>query len=409
MADPAPTRPRKQEDWISSYLRHTEGYSSPEIFRLWTGIATVAGALERRTWVVTKKSLLYPNLFTLLVSNPGIGKSQAIQHVGEFWLATKQLKVSPDNMTKAALVDALEASSRNLILNETTLVEFHSLNVAASEFGVLVPAHDLDFLSVLNHIYDNPPYYRELRRGRKDEDDIIKPQLNIIAGTQPAYLANLLPEAAWGQGFCSRLIMIYSGDRTITPLFATEEGITAAEIKLKNDLIMDLTTMTTLYGQMKWTEPAKELATKLDKEGIKPVPEHSKLEHYNARRIVHVIKLSMISSASRGNSLIIEEQDVERAKGWLLHAEEFMPDIFKEMVQRSDSQVISDLHFFAYRIYMKEKKPVHKVRLIHFLQHRVPSEKVERVLDIAVKANILDLLAGTETYIPRPKNEHGEE
>lgn len=112
MADPAPTRPRKQEDWISSYLRHTEGYSSPEIFRLWTGIATVAGALERRTWVVTKKSLLYPNLFTLLVSNPGIGKSQAIQHVGEFWLATKQLKVSPDNMTKAALVDALEASSR---------------------------------------------------------------------------------------------------------------------------------------------------------------------------------------------------------------------------------------------------------------------------------------------------------
>lgn len=399
--------PRRLTDWITSSLRYSEGIPSPEIFRLWSSIATVAGALERRVWVETSLRILYPNLYTLLVSVPGIGKSQAIQNVGELWMGTKKLKVSPDNMTKAALIDALASASTNLILGESTLVEYHSLAVAASEFGVLVPAHDLDFLSVLNHIYDNPPYYRELRRTRKEEDDIIAPQLNIIAGTQPAYLANLLPEAAWGQGFTSRLIMIYSGERVKNKLFPGEAPVNRDD--LKKDLLTDLTSIATLYGKMRWTENAIKLAEELKETDMPPQPEHSKLEYYNSRRILHLVKLSIVASVSRSHEMIINEQDVERARGWLLHAEEFMPDIFKEMVQRSDSQVIQDLHFFAFRIYMKEKRPVHKIRLIHFLQHRVPSEKIAKVLDIAVQANFFDLLAGTETYIPRPKSEHGVE
>jgi hypothetical protein len=107
--------------------------------------------------------------------------------------------------------------------------------------------------------------------------------------------------------------------------------------------------------------------------------------------------------------LVVEERDVLRAKDWLLHAEEFMPDIFKEMVQRSDSQVIADLHFFAWKIYMKEKRGVHKTRLFHFLQHRLPSDKIEKVLDIAEKANFFSRQAGTDLYVPRPKTEHGLE
>jgi hypothetical protein len=144
------------------------------------------------------------------------------------------------------------------------------------------------------------------------------------------------------------------------------------------------------------------------REGINPVPEHSKLQHYSTRRMQHLIKLSMISSLSRGLSRRVIEADIERARDWLIEAEETMPDIFKEMAFKSDLQIIQDLHFFLWKIYLKEKKPIHLVRLRHFLLAKVPSDKIDRIIDMAVNANILTE-ASQGLYIPRPKQEHGIE
>ena len=42
-----------------------------------------------------------------------------------------------------------------------------------------------------------------------------------------------------------------------------------------------------------------------------------KLKHYCARRLLHVLKLSMVASIDRSSSLVLDRQDFERAKGWL--------------------------------------------------------------------------------------------
>ena len=70
-------------DWIDTYLKYTKGTPTPSIFRLWSAITAVSGAVERRVWVETGKGKLYPNLYTLLVGPPGSGKSQAIKPVKE--------------------------------------------------------------------------------------------------------------------------------------------------------------------------------------------------------------------------------------------------------------------------------------------------------------------------------------
>lgn len=392
-------------DWLELFLEYTDGIPSPDIFRLWSGISTLAGAMERRVWIETARSKLYPNLYTLLVAPPGVGKSQAISHVNELWYACKDLRVAPDNVTKPALIDAIQAASRKLILSETGLVEYHSLLVASSEFGVLVPAHDLEFLNTLNHLYDCPRNYRENRRSMGDNQiDITNPQLNILGGTQPAYLANLLPEEAWGMGFTARVLMVYSSRAISVPLFSSPEPRT----ELFRQLTARLRTVTQLHGPLDFTEEAKHEIERWANDGCQPVPTHSKLANYASRRILHALKLSMVAAVSSGSANIGIEH-FTRARDWLLGAEATMPDIFREMVGKSDTQVIDELHFYCWKIWINEKKPVHKSRLIHFLQTRVPSEKIMRLLDVAVQANILDQLIGTDTYRPRPKNEHGLE
>lgn len=338
------------------------------------------------------------------MSPPGIGKSQAIDTTGIFWLGAQRLKVSPESITKAALVDAVVDAAQRIMLTATEMLEYSSLLVAAPEFGVLVPGHDLDFLNVLNYLYDNPPYYRERRRHfRGDPIEIYKPQLNILAGTQPAYLANLLPEEAWGMGFMSRMIMVYAREGKYVPLFRKRPEKSA----LLSKLTLDIRSISKLHGLMTWTPEAEKAMEEWDEGGRHPVPEHSKLEHYLTRRGLHILKLSMIASAARGNDLMITLPDLRRAWAWLFQAEQTMPDVFKDMVYKGDSQIIQELHFFAWKLYAKERKPIHESRLINFLQTKVPSEKIDKILDTADRANIVVRLASTKTYEPRAKPEHG--
>lgn len=394
-----------REDWIDRFMAYTDRLPSPPILRLWSAIACIAGGLERRVWVTTAGGICYPNLYTLLVAPPAIGKSQTINKVHDQWMGTKKLYIAPKSVTKASLLDNLAKATRKLVIKDGQgLFEYNSLCIASSEFGVLVPEHDTEFMSVLVDIYDNPPDFREDRRTSRSVE-IIKPQLNILAGTQPGFLANLLPEEAWSMGFMSRIIMIYAAAGPQIDLWDTS----AEESPMRIELMKDLTRLTTLMGAVIFSDEAKAELLRWYKAGLPPVPEHSKLEYYNGRRLLHMLKLCMISATSRSAELVVEMQDLARARDWLLGAEQLMPDVFRDMVQRSDSVVLQELHFFMWRLWVKDKKAIHESRLIYFLQNRVPGEKVLRLLDIAERSNIIEREAGTKSYKPRPKHEHGME
>jgi hypothetical protein len=209
--------------------------------------------------------------------------------------------------------------------------------------------------------------------------------LNILGGTQPAYLASLLPEQAWGMGFTSRLIMVYSAELTPINLF----GVAPIDTGLQKHLSKDLETMTTLFGAMDWEPAAQEMIVAWGTKGFPPVPIHSRLQNYNTRRVLHIMKLCMISAISRGNELTIRLGDAQRAQDWLLDAELRMPDIFREMAGTSDKAVIDDLHDFCWRIYARTQKPIHESSILRFLSGKVPADKVLRILDLAERSHVL--------------------
>ena len=402
--------PRQTACWIESFIDETSAIPSPEIFRLWAAITAVAGALERKVWVITAESAIYANLFVLLVSPPGVGKTQAIKRISEAWQRTQKIKVAPDDITKASLLDALAASRQTYLISPTEILTYHSMSIAADELGVLLPAHDLSFMSVMNKLFDNVSLYKETRRGRDGDDlEMENPQTTLLAGTQPDFLASLLPPEAWGMGFMSRMIMVYEGKAVKTQLFGSKK-----QPNMK-PLIADLKAIAGLYGEMGFTDEAKDEIIRWHSEGLKPVPEHLKLKHYVQRRILNFLKLCMVSSVSRSGSMIIEMQDVERARVWLLEAERTMPEIFKDMSGKSDRDVIQDLHGFVWQMYMRpgqdgqpNKKPVHHSRIHAFLQNRTPAYNIENIIKTCVAGGILKAY-GPDLYTPGTTTETGWE
>ena len=399
-----------RRDFISLFLDYTESTISPDVFRRWCGISLLAGALERRCWVRVGRYQTYPNLYTVFVARPGVGK-YIIEEVGELWRDTcrpgseaKAFHVAPSNMTKAALLDRLALAVQRQDGPEGTPPHItHPMLVAAEEMGVLLPKYDGEFISVLNRIWNNPPIHEETRRtGKVQELSITFPQLNLLAGVQPGWLSCNLPDDAWTTGLTSRMMLIYAADPPDKDIFAEESG----EAELRRQLLDHLGGLSTLKGEWRFSASGIERLRLWGRYGPPPIPTHSKLEHYVPRRTLHLIKLALVACVARDPlTRTIQAADLDRGLEWLLEAEALMPDIFRAMKGKSDSEVIEELHYHLTSLTALSGKPIHSSRVWDFLRDRVPSERIPRVIDTAVNSDII-AVCPDGSYQPRAKFNH---
>ena len=137
---------------------------------------------------------------------------------------------------------------------------------------------------------------------------------------------------------------------------------------------------------MKWDAKAIADMERWRKDKWGPVPDHPKLANYVPRRgTIFAVKLAMTAALSRGEELAIRLQDVERARGWLLEIEELMPLIFRDMIMRSDDQVIEETFQYLFSIYVKHRAPIASSTILRFLSQRTPAEKAERIMNLMEK------------------------
>lgn len=388
----------------------TEGIRTPPIFRLWAGISTIAGVLQRRVFTYTEASSdpLCPNLYIILAGPPATGKSIIINETRKMWSTVKGLHIASDNFSKASFVAELQNATRSYINGSEDMSMFCSLAAAIDEFGVFIPRYDLEFLSVLTRIYDNPADHKEPRITREDRV-VIRPNLNIIAGVAPDFMAEIFPEVAWNQGFTSRFLFIYSEPIQFTnkTYFNKRQEHNMLELTTKLSKFFDL------GGEFELSQETQEAHISWLDAGKPDAPEHGRLRHYASRRDTQILKLAMISSVSSGKNLYIDIEDYERAREWLFEAELVMPDVFRAMKQKSDAQLIQDLWYYLNQKYSRlaydQRVPIDDKELWEFLKERTTSPSIPKVIETAERSGVIRRAPGsgiTPKWIPRPQNEH---
>lgn len=368
---------------------------TPSVFKKWAGIFGVSAALERRCYVRNKMGPVYPNLYVLLLSPPGVGKSAVIQPLKRLWKETSQLHVAPSNLTTAGLFDEIAEASQDRIVDGTTPIKYHSLIAASSELGVFMPAYDMHFISMLTDLWDCDDEMSEGRRGR-GKTVIKNPQFSLLAGTQPGYLSQFLPPAAWEQGFMARVICVYCDEGQKIDLF----GDSSADDELWASLVHDMKEIVTMQGEFKWSRDAKAIFSQWVLDGTEPKPRHFKLTHYNTRRHMQAMKLAQVASAARDNTLKITGDDASTALNWLFEAEEAMGEIFKALSSHTDGDLIREFQMFVAEQYATTKKPITRSKLITFLSTKLPVQHTMRMFELAVQSEIIKETKITGTFVP---------
>ena len=394
-----------------SYFSNSEDERSPEVYRLWSAIGMLSSSLERRVKIMTGRWSTFPNLFIMLVGEPGVGKgiissaesmlratTARESKTPAFWLA-------PTNSTKASLVDSLEKSTRTINLPDGTTYTSAPLMQCIEEFGALMGKHDMELISLFNILYNAAEVYEERRRVGDRHVLVENPILNFLGGVQPAILGSLFPEEHWTSGLARRMMMVFSDeDRLIDPFGARKVGRITRE-----HIVGKLSFFSSLVGEVVWGQEAAELFVDWHMGGQKPKPTHSKLGGYTRERSRNICRLAGLSVISRtqGITTPIQPIDFRRALDWMLSIEVRMPDVFRAMTGKSDYGLVEELWLFVSRKFVLSKGAgVTDGELATFVGERTTYEKVDKIIELAERMNKIRRKPLGTSWEPTGKAEH---
>lgn len=330
----------QRNDFFSAYLSYTQGTEVPPIFHRWSAIAGIGAYLGRNCWIKFGHARIYPNMYCMLMGNPGTRKSTAIKIMKGLLLKAGYTTIAASKTTKEKFLldlsgiekestEAEDLLDKNLFGgSDATPAESF---IMADEFNDFFGNNNLEFISLLGSLWDwEGPYENRIKNGKSFV--ISNPTISILGGNTPTGFSIAFPTEILGQGFFSRILLIY-GEPT---------GIKIAFPEAKSDeettlLIRFLQTIRSrVHGEMTVEPEAKALLEKIYTKwtGLPDV----RFESYSNRRFTHLLKLCAIHAAA-DLSTSIRLSDVVYANTILSHTEHFMPKALGEFGKAKHSDV----------------------------------------------------------------------
>lgn len=402
--------------WITSFIEKTDHVKSPKIFRRWAAISTIAGALRRHAFVLSQNEPIFPNMYVLLIGPPGTGKGRALGPAKRMLRKTRT-HVAPNMTTKEDLIFRLGKSVHDekvpgwMEIGEP-VNGFPYINstvtVMSEELSNFIQEGDAHFMNALLDLYDCLEVFQKFTK-TSGVDDIQNVALNLIAGTTPDAVIRVLPDAAFRQGFAARLVIVYSAESVKQKLLLRDEAAAdEAPADNETDLLHDLQAIQQIQGEFFFTkEAAAQLEDWYDK-GMAPAPNHPRLTSYNERRLIHLLKLAVVYSASMGNSRVIDVNVLAQAAAALLEAESTMPKALHAMGEYTQGFHIQEAALFVLRYHITAKVAMPESQLRAFLLSRVPVHQVRSVIDEMILADWLQVMGttvGARAFAPGQKAE----
>lgn len=340
--------------YLNDYLAMVEDTESPRIFHIWSAIFAMSSALGRRCWLPFGTMDIFPNHYIVLVGTPGTRKSTAANQGKRILRQSTGVRFAPrdtggqrqglvlalkggDDNSKE-FVGAMELGAKENSISSLTQFEDisnvaedeeqqfidaadkHHIAIVASEFSRLIGQNNHSMLDFLGELYDGEDVdYLTL----KSNIQVKNPLLNLLACTTPISINNALPPQVSGQGFLSRIMLVYGARKykaVPRPMPPDLDRVAKVKETLNNAYYQ-------IAGGFEETTESRAYSEELYHYNLDI--NDSRFGYYNERRYTHLIKLSMCLAAARGDRVIVKD-DYQEAHRILRATERGMPDALGE-------------------------------------------------------------------------------
>lgn len=342
-------------EYLNDYLEMVEDTESPRLHHIWSALGIMSAALGRRCYLPFGSSKIFPNQYIFLVGNPGTRKSTAANIGKRLLREATSVRFAPGDTggQRQGLVTAMlgnqdesklflngvdlagkDNSFASLTLDEIKEItdeepedfipmdkaDKHHLMAVIGEVSQFLGQNNHGMLDFLTQMWDGDDYDYQL----KSSLTVLKePLLNLVGCTTPVSLSLSMPPAAAGQGFLSRVILVYGAQKyKLVPRPTAPDAELVIRVKEHLQRVYyDFT------GAFEETPEAIEYSKSLY--GFPLEITDSRFGYYHERRYTHLLKLAMCLAAGRGSQTIGIGDHMEAHK--ILRAtERGMPDALGE-------------------------------------------------------------------------------
>lgn len=293
---------------------------------------------------------IYPNMYVMLVGPSGrTRKGVALNIAKSILQQVPGVSVAPESSSgREALILAMKRAMANFQDARDGRIKFHcSLTAFSEELSVFLGQGDIKYLANLTDWYDSKDNWEYETVGR-GKDSLQGLCFNLAGGTAPDWIQSMLPQEAIGGGFTARVLFIVEDRKRQT---VPEHILTEEDMAMQRALVRDLERIGQLSGEFIFSPDGKDAYTSwyAEQDALlargEPAIEDPRFAAYCERRATHLRKLMMLFSVSRGDELVLEVVDFQRAIKTLKHAERNMHKTFgglgKARYSDSTEQVIN--------------------------------------------------------------------
>lgn len=303
-----------KDGWLKDYLMYTAGHEAPEDFHVWVGLTIVGSCIRRKAWFDNVFYNLFPNLYTILVSPPGIGKKTTAINIGINILreADPACRIISEKVTPEALAKTLSKPTEHEKAGG-------GLKIDTSAEGLLVAPELTVFLGreqyneglilFLTRLYDSADI-QEVETISRGKEKLRNVCVSMLGATTPGEIHNAIGKSAKGSGFMSRLNIIQRDSSPRMVPFAVKPDATVKEMLINRlrRIVIEC------KGEFKYTPVGRSWYIDYYKRHSQYKNVHAKKADANIERQPdQLMKLAMCLCACEREDMMIDEDTLQRS------------------------------------------------------------------------------------------------
>lgn len=353
----------------------------------------LGAALKNNVYFDTGTYTVYPNQFIVLVGPPGVGKGTVMDIVEKMNEETKPNRVVntiSDRITAEKIIEKIadgwalppKISNLQLITGQVD----HNCLLFSTEIRVLLGASEW-MLPFLEEAWSKKTYdYQTKTKGSVFIDDMC---CSLLAASVPDFLRNVNRESSMviTGGFSSRCLFIYAENPSKSLPWPEPLKKNVQSKALWDNLITDLKVISSLRGAFDKDTHARILLEDFMKKNsaAASVDDSEAVINFRARARAHVLKLAMVFSVSRSDSLIIDGIDMGNAIAEFNKIVNTLVKLFRGAGEGMDAAITARIFDFIEKYGRVSKREI--LRGLH--RHINGPETLDRILWVLEEVSLI--------------------
>jgi hypothetical protein len=305
-----------QTNFLQAYSHYADGNEASPLFHEWAGLNTLSAVVSRKVFFDQKYFLIYPNIYVILVGEPGDKKTTAMS-LARTMVQKLEMPLAPPSITKEAISLMMSQSTEGSkchikYLNGTLPVEVSQLSFFASEIVTMLAAggNAQGLIEFFTDIYDRETF--EVVTKGKGTDFINCPYITILACMTPEQTGQLLKERLITGGFSRRCIFVY-GRSKAAPIAFPE--LLPTQIEAKQFCIDHLQKVKRYHAKYDFTPDAREYFKQWyeTKHRQLSLPHSPAFKNWLRSKDTMAIKVAMLLDLAQGMSGKIDQPTIHDA------------------------------------------------------------------------------------------------